>query len=71
MHTGSPAWWDHPDPINAPWHEYFPKRKQQAVTVVSINRKENTALVEWMKPNRETVHNIVCMDELLNREFCK
>jgi len=71
MHAGSPAWWDHSDPPNAPWQEYFPKRKKQAVIIVSVNRKDNTALVEWMKPNRETVQNIVGMNKLLNREFCK
>ncbi|NCB43761.1 MAG: hypothetical protein EOM59_14260 [Clostridia bacterium] len=69
MHAGSAAWWDHPDPSSAPWHDLYPKRKKQAVTIISINRKENTALIEWIKPNRLSIQNLVCMDQLSNREF--
>lgn len=68
MYKGQAAWWK-PENIVPPWHDMFPKREEQAVTIVSINNKEGTAIVEYLDVVRRPINHIAALDELRPREL--
>jgi len=66
MRKGQPVWW-RPKNVLPPWYERFPKKQDLAVTIVRINNKEKTALVEYLNIRREPVRFVVSLDELRPR----
>lgn len=68
MHAGQAAWW-FPSNTPPPWHAMFPRRRSQAVTVISVNHKEGTALVEYLDVQRHPIQHLAQIQDLRPREL--
>lgn len=68
MHAGQAAWWS-PTNITMPWHTTFPLRQAQAVTILSVNHKEGTAMVEYLDVQRQQIQYLAQIQDLRPREL--
>jgi len=66
MHKGQAVWWK-PKTIMFDWQELFPKKEDLAVTIVSIDSKNKTAIVEYLDIRRQPIRYTASLNELRSR----